>query len=332
MKKLSSFFDKYFIVVYIILIIGCSTGETGTNSDITIPVLTTSDVVSITQISAVSGGDISSEGGANVNSRGICWSASPVPTIYDNKTIEGAGPGSFTSSITGLIANTTYYVRAYATNNAGTGYGETKSFSTLEKIPETVTDIDGNVYHTIKIGEQIWMVENLKTTKYRNGDEISHVSGNSQWSQLTKGAYCFYNNNSNTPGEYGKLYNWYAAKDNRNIAPEGWRIPTDADFTQLINFLGGQETAGGNMKEKNSSHWSAPNTGATNESGFTALPGGLRHEDGSFNFLKQHASFWSTTASNTYDAFIRDLYFESAAITRHEFSKKSGFSIRCIKE
>ena len=153
----------------------------------------------------------------------------------------------------------------------------------------TVTNIDGNVYKTVKIGKQWWMAENLKTTRYRNGEEIINITDPIQWGALVIGAYCWYNNDISNKGPYGALYNWNAVMDDRNLAPVGWHIPTDEEWTTLSTTLGGESVAGGKLKEAGFSHWNAPNTGATNESGFTVLPNGYCY--GPFFNLEQGASF-----------------------------------------
>ena len=158
----------------------------------------------------------------------------------------------------------------------------------------TVTDIDGNVYHTVKIGAQTWMVENLRTTRYNDGTAIPLVTGNTAWGSLTTPGYCWYNNDQATYGStYGALYNWYAVNRGK-LCPTGWHVATDAEWTQLTDYLGGVWVAGGKMKEAGLSHWESPNEGATNSSGFTALPGGHRISAGSFYLLALHALFWSS--------------------------------------
>src|ERR1035437_5986068 len=160
----------------------------------------------------------------------------------------------------------------------------------------TITDNDNNVYRTITIGSQTWMAENLKTTKYRNGDQISNVLSNTDWPVQTSGAYCWYNNDSEScKALYGALYNWYSVNDSRNIAPLGWHIPTSDEFTTLMNYLGGDSIAGGKIKETGITHWQTPNTRATNESGFTAMPAGYRYlGDGRFEGLDQGSNFWTS--------------------------------------
>eukprot|EP00825_Cyclidium_porcatum_P010076 TRINITY_DN15162_c0_g1_i1.p1 TRINITY_DN15162_c0_g1~~TRINITY_DN15162_c0_g1_i1.p1 ORF type:complete len:564 (+),score=55.59 TRINITY_DN15162_c0_g1_i1:400-2091(+) len=241
-----------------------------------LPVITTTIVSSITNTTATSGGNISSDGGDNVTARGVCWSTSPIPTIaLSTKTTNGADTGSFTSNITGLIPGTTYYVRAYATNSVGTAYGSEVSFTTTTAPVTTVTDYDGNVYDTIHIGTQIWMKQNLKTTHYKNGTAITYPgANNTAWQNNTNGAYAWYNNNEATyKNTYGALYNWYAVNTGM-LCPTGWHVPTDAEWTTLTTYLGGEFIAG--TKLKATTLWESPHTIATNETGFTAFPCTLR--------------------------------------------------------
>lgn len=210
---------------------------------------------------------------------------------------------------------------------------------TQEKSTELIVmDIDSNVYHTITIGKQVWMVENLKTTKYRNGDNIPNVLVDTIWSKLKTGAYCNFGNNSDNAKTYGRLYNWYAINDNRKIAPDGWHIPTDAEWTELINYSGGKNIAGGKLKETDTEHWKSPNTGATNVTGFTALPGGARFGDGKFsdflgNTFGRYAYFWSSTESKTFTtAWYCVLSHDQSNVYKAVLYRQSGFSVRCLKD
>jgi len=196
--------------------------------------------------------------------------------------------------------------------------------------PTTLTDIDGNVYKTIRIGNQLWMSENLKVTRYRNGDEIPNIIDPVEWGYFTEGAYCWYNNDISNRGTYGALYNWNAVMDKRNLAPSGWHIPSDAEWTILSTFLGGDSIAGGKMKESGFSHWRSPNTGATNESGFTALPHGYCY--GPFFNLGQGSGFWSTTGYSDTHAWGRAPFYNSSDINRSWFYKFYGFGVRCISD
>jgi len=262
-----------------------------------------------------------------VTDRGVCWSTNPTPTITDSKTNDGAGAGSFMSSITGLIEGTHYYVRAYAMNSVGTSYGNEVVFST-----SALTDIDGNAYQTVTIGTQVWMADNLKVTHYRNGDAIPNVIDGGEWYGLSTGAYCEYNNDANNVVTYGRLYNWFAVTDSRNIAPTGWHMPTEAEWQTLVDYLGGDAVAGGKMKETGTIHWLAPNTGATNESGFSGLAGGYRFNSGTFYYMGNHAVFWSFTEYNNSDAWVLDLDGLYSEVGHYYYSKLYGFSVRCVKD
>ncbi|UCD17438.1 MAG: fibrobacter succinogenes major paralogous domain-containing protein [Candidatus Zixiibacteriota bacterium] len=315
-----------------------------------VPTVTTAAVSDVTQTSAQCGGTVTSDGGATITECGVCWSTNPTPTLADNKTVDAINAGSFISSITGLTASTLYYVKAYATNSAGTGFGEVFAFFT----GTTVTDIDGNEYQIVAIGAQVWMAENLKVTHYRNGDPVTYtpdvVDPTSPASY-----YCNYSDNEINVATYGRLYNWHAVNDSRNIAPEGWHVPTDAEWKQLEMYLGmSQEEAdgtgwrgtdeGGKMKEAGETHWAAPNTGATDEKDFTALPGGLQGWeifDPTILILRKYEEigaatwFWSSTENpgDNQTSWYRHLHKDHAEVYRgSDGNKWSGLSIRCVKD
>ncbi len=196
-----------------------------------------------------------------------------------------------------------------------------------------MTDQQGNVYKTIVIGTQEWMAENLKSTIYRNGDPIANITNATQWTGLTTGAWCHYNNSSSNECPYGKLYNWYAVVDPRNVCPTGWHVPTDAEWITLANFLGGEAVAGGKMKSTGTQYWLSPNTSATNESGFSGLPGGGRYNDsGNFYTVGTNGSWWSSTESSTTNAWYRYLGYTNGTAYRSTNSKQSGFSVRCLRD
>ena len=208
---------------------------------------------------------------------------------------------------------------------------------------ETCKDIDGNVYRTVKIGNQIWMAENLKVTHYSNGDAIPEVAGNTEWADLTSGAYCHSPLVQEYFEIYGLLYNWYAVSDSRNIAPEGWHVPTDQEWKELEMYLGMSESVaelsgmrgtdeGGKLKEIGTDNWKYPNTGATNESGFTALGGGGRDFSGYFFGLGEDEDWWSGTEVNSTTAWTRGLDFDRSDTDRWMDVKQCGFSVRCIKD
>jgi len=285
-----------------------------------IPTVTTTAISSILNTTATSGGIVSSDGGASVNFRGVCWSTTTNPTVsLTTKTVDGSGTGEFTSSITGLTANTTYYVRAYATNSVGTSYGAQQTFTTL-------------LLPNVTIGTQVWTTQNLSVARYRNGDIIPQVTDPTQWIALTTGAWCWYNNDSATyAATYGRLYNWYAVNDPRGLAPQGWHVPSDGEWSILRNTLGGISVAGGAMKS--TSGWNLPNIGATNSSGFTGLPGGYR-VDGLFYGIGLQGYWWSSTENPTFTAgaWNRSLYFDDSIQFRDAFFKREGFSVRCVKD
>lgn len=319
------------MVLMLALVVGCGDDNVTDPESATAPAVTTAAVTAIRQTTAQCGGNVTSDGGAAVTARGVCWSTSPTPTVADHKTTDGTGTGSFTGAITGLTAGTDFYVRAYATNSAGTGYGNAQPFTT-ESSSGTVTDIDGNVYQTVTIGAQVWMAENLKVTHYRNGDPIPHVTDVSIWGGLSTGAYCEYDNNPANVTTYGRLYNWYAVDDSRNIAPEGWHVPTDEEWQTLVDYLGGRWVAGGKLKEAGTTHWISPNAGATNESGFSALPGGLSHLDGNFDSMGLSAVFWSSTVFSSNDAWYRYLNSGFSHVDRGNTGERSGSSVRCVRD
>ncbi|MBK8504692.1 MAG: fibrobacter succinogenes major paralogous domain-containing protein [Saprospiraceae bacterium] len=193
-------------------------------------------------------------------------------------------------------------------------------------------DVDSYTYQTDTIGSQIWMKENLKTAKFRNGDPIPEVDSGSSWAALTTGAFCWYENDGDSEYAYGKLYNWYAVNDSRKLCPVGWHIPTEADWNALITFLGGVNLAGGKMKETGLQLWDDPNTGATNESGFSGLAGGLRNFSGNFVFMGGSGSWWGTPAGNFGDAYTQSLNTNTTSAVNYYEDRRSGASVRCIKD
>lgn len=309
-----------------------------------LPTLTTTAITNIKNTTATSGGEITNEGFSAVTARGVCWSKNHNPTIEDSKTIDGAGTGSFTSNITGLISGETYYVRAYATNNNGTAYGNELSFTTAIK------DIDGNVYTTVTIGTQTWIVENLKTTKYRNGEEIgTTIPSNFDISAETEPKYQWaYNGDENNVPNFGRLYTWYAVTDARNIAPEGWHVASDEEWTILENYLiaNGFNYDGTTTDNKiakalaATTDWnSSTNIGAigndltkNNTSGITALPGGFRYYFGLFEGLQNIGYWWSSTTYDTGNALRRRLIYDNNNLDVSYSTKTYGFSVRCVRD
>ncbi len=194
-----------------------------------------------------------------------------------------------------------------------------------------VTDIDGTVYSSIVINGQEWMQQNLAVTKYRNGDPIPTGLSDATWQSTTSGAYAIYNNDAASNTTYGKLYNWYAVNDSRGLCPTGWHVPSHAEWTTLETSLGGSSVAGGKMKS--TTGWNAPNTAATNESGFTGLPGGYRYNDGTYNLIGYYGGWWSSTESNSVNAWYRNMgYYDSYVGRGYDLSKRFGFSVRCVRD
>jgi uncharacterized protein (TIGR02145 family) len=200
-----------------------------------------------------------------------------------------------------------------------------------EELP-IVKDIDGNEYHYITVGSQVWMTENLRTTRYRNGDSIKLVRTKPEWAKLISGALCYYNNESNNIKIYGILYNWYALSDSRNVAPSGWRVATTDDWNTLINYLGGPDVAGGKLKEAGSSHWIDENSGASNSVNFCALPAGLRDNQGNFTQQGEITEWWIPEEYGTGFAFFSQIGNGITIQLPGVGQKTCGLSIRCVKE
>jgi uncharacterized protein (TIGR02145 family) len=244
------------------------------------------------------------------------------------------------ANLTRLQPKTTYHYRTSAANTDGPVYGTDMTFTTTDIKPVdivfnpdltygSVSDNDGNVYKTIQIGAQTWMAENLRTTTLNDNTSIPLRTIYSTWTVLSTPAYCWYNNDSVA---YGIMYNWYAVKTGK-LCPAGWHVPADSEWTTLATTLGGDSVAGKKMKETGSIHWLTPNSGATNESGFTALPGGYRNAGtGVFSDLKKLGYFWSATEYNAIDAIYLLLSYNSGHSESGSSNKNTGLSVRCLKD
>lgn len=329
--------SAYFVRAYAVNSIGTGYGNelSFTTGAVVLPTVSTTAITNITTNSAVSGGSITADGGSSITTRGIVWSTSQNPTIaLTTKTTDGTALGSFISNMITLVQNTTYYVKAYATNSAGTAYGNQVEFKT------TV-----DVYKNVQIGNQVWMTENLDVLKYSDGTLIPQVTDPKVWAALTTGAWCYNSNFSAT--DYGKLYNWYAVAGiydaasladpllRKKLAPTGWHVPSDAEWTTLTDFLGGYAVAGGKMKET-TTRWNYPNTGATNTSGFTGRPGGSWNSDGTIDSINMLGNWWSSSdgsTSSTVTAWHRTLYYDTGGFYSYNYRKwTTGFSVRCLKD
>ena len=411
------------------------------------PTLSTLAVTEIAETSAKSGGNISDDGGGEISARGVVWNKEVNPTLENHSgiTVDGTGSGVFQSNITGLSAGTTYFVRAYATNSAGTAYGNDVMFETFQyfytltlnadpqhagivtgageyqegeeisinAIPnetwkfvewtgdvsfvddpdsetatvtmpsvnviltanfqeesdiiygDGVTDIDGNDYITVVIGNQEWMAENLRVTKYNNGAAILTGLNDEEWEHTTEGAYVIYPHSSidglysdaEVISAYGILYNWHAVSSGK-LCPAGWSVATDGDWTQLMDYIalqgypndpdnpGGAGNALKSCRQINSPEgsdcdtdehprWNADNTHhGLDAFGFSALPGGRRHwgADGYFWGIGQVAQWWSATEHSSNYGWARRIYSYNGIVHRNTFCGTGGFSVRCIKD
>jgi len=351
------------------------------------PLVSTTEVTDIQSTTAKSGGNITDDGGAALMSRGVIWSTSANLTINDNEgriAFDGASTcnmvsitdpvevdaGSFIRNITGLVPETKYYVRAFATNRHGTGYGNTLAFTTLEENTGTgvVTDIDDNVYGTVIIGDQEWMTENLRVTRYNNGGNVTTGLNDEDWANTTEGAYTIFDHKyEDADGidspeamveAYGKLYNWYAVVDDRGLCPEGWSVPSIDDWNQLVNTIASQgytnewnnpnSTAnalkscrqvgsplGGDCDTSEHPRWNmlpdwADEGYGFNEFGFSALPGGL-YTSGSFYGLGRNGSWCSLTEQTSFYACVWQITSTSGNVQLFELYKSSGLSVRCVR-
>ncbi len=320
------------------------------------PTVTTSNVSNVTATSAVCGGNVTDAGSAPVTSRGVCWSILQNPTILDNHTLNNSGTGNFTSSITGLITDTMYYLRAYATNAVGTAYGVQVSFTpNIDGQPcpgtSTVTDVDNNVYNTVIIGQQCWMKENLRTTRYANGTSIP--LGSTTASNTT--AYRYYpDNNYSNVYTYGYLYNWMAVMGNsssssinpsgvQGICPTGWHVPSHAEWTQLKNYVRSQsQYVCGNTKIAKAlaatTGWNTStdtcavgnNQGSNNATGFSALPAG--HYWSGLYLYGDEANFWSSTENGSSFTYGFHVISDSPNAFFALAPFLVGYSVRCLRD
>ncbi len=270
---------------------------------------------------ATSGGNITNDGGKPVLAKGIVWGTSPSPTLASNFINAGTGITKYTSNISGLIANTTYYIRAYATTIVGTAYGNEIIINTSVAIPPSAI-----------ICDKVWMQKNMDISTYRNGDPIQHVTDSATWGNLTTGAWCWYNNDSASyAATYGKLYNWYAVTDPRGFAPLGWHVPEINELLSIFNCVGGSSAAKSDaVREEGTTHWTT-NPGANNSTGFTALPSGSLY--GKFNGIGVQGRWWSATPT-TYEGIIYPYTVEIdlGNVFYLNFNANNGFSVRCIRD
>jgi uncharacterized protein (TIGR02145 family) len=317
---------KSFLIIS--LFSGCNKAEFATT-----PIISTAAVIKITGVSMTSGGNITSDGGAKVTSRGIYWSTNPNQTTDDNKTSDGAGTGNFTSNMSGLNGSTTYFVRAYATNSIGTAYGNQLSFTTQ------ISDIDGNGYHSISLGTQEWMVENLRVTHFNDGSGIELITSDLEWKTSTKPSYCWYYNIVPEEGDNGALYNFYTVNTGK-LCPTGWHVPSDREWKTFEMFLGMSQAEsdminwrgeGISTLLKAAVGWYVLN-GIQDMYGYKALPAGNRQGiTGGFEDFNNGASWWSSTRYDDTNAWSRGIASDETTIYRGNLIDQNGFSVRCIK-
>ncbi len=244
----------------------------------------------------------------------------------------------FLFTLSGFVQAQTMYIHKNGGEVVSVPLNNIEKITFTGEGTNTISDIDGNVYNIVQIGSQLWMADNLKTTKYHDGSSIPLQTNDASWTASghnNSPAYCWYGNNISNKNPYGALYNFYALDPETNggkhVCPAGWRVPTDEDWTKLTNHLGGLSVAGGKMKATGTEYWQAPNSGATNESGFNGLPGGSR-SNADFIEMGKLGRWWSSTVRDDNSIWFRQLSNGSTSVLRHNLSKYQGFSIRCIKE
>jgi len=313
-------------IVFLMLIfmsLGCKKNDSKTN-------ITISSISDITATEATIIGELVVNNSVLVISKGICWSKFPKPVYADSKISNGTDPGSFTGIITGLTSSTKYYVRAYVITKIDTFYSNDLSFTT-EEMFKTITDTrDGQTYKTVKIGKQTWFAENL-----RYSGNLPEVKSDEEWKLQDKPAWCYWENKMNMNNLdtiiYGKLYNWYAVNES-NVCPVGWHVPSDDEWNTLSNHLGGDSIAGQKMKNKIEGWIRSDDLLGRNESGFSAVGGGSRSAYGTFSWIIYFGYYWSSTEKNANYAWIRYLFYNRKSIDRVDVEKRTGLSIRCIKD
>jgi uncharacterized protein (TIGR02145 family) len=347
----------YFVCAYATSSVGTAYGKIIGFSTGKMPKVTTNSTFSkITTASLVCGGVVGSDGGETVLSRGVCWSTNPSPTINDNKTNDGMYVGSFTSTVVGLIGNTNYYIRAYATTVSGVAYGEERTVKTWDPL-QTIVDIDGNIYHSVQVGTQLWLVENLNTTKYQNGDLIPTTSpATLDISSRSTPKYQWpYNGNELNSKTYGRLYTYYVATDPRNVAPAGWHVATKAEWVALETYLksvGYKDSGNGNNGDNANNSitkglaattsWTnnimtntiGCNLSLNNSTGFNALPGGSRLATGGFYGFLSEGHWWgiSDNTSTEISEIILTNHSNYLFNLTAAYALDYGFSIRCVKD
>lgn len=298
-----------------------------------LPEVETVEVKDISATRAIGTIKIIDNGGIDLTGSGVCVGKTNNPTTTDQVFYGNSSNGTYSVELNELEPNTTYYARAFATNNEGTAYGNSIKFETpQQKIEygENVKDIDGNEYKTVIIGTQTWMVENLKVTKYNDGTPIETTTIDVEWSKLSDGGYCWYNNDeSKNKNPYGAIYNWYAVNTGK-LCPKGWHVPNNEEWEVLLNYLGNY-IAGEKLKITGTEYWEKGSY-ANNETGFSGVGAGSRNFFGTYDGLGKYCSFWSSTVTTDSNAYYWNLSDNHAGLTFATFNKATGYSVRCIKD
>ena len=346
----------YYIRAYAVNQMGSAYGKemvVQTDRTFTVPLVETLGVHTITEYSAIAGGMVRDDGGSEITSYGICWDTEQNPTIEGMHKEFSEGTSPFFSSIKNLELRTIYYVKAFAINSTGLAYGDEVMFRTNDT---PVTDIDGNVYPTVVIGEQTWMARNLEVTRYANGTLVPFTPEDEWWDSLrvNEKGFCYFNNLSSNGNTLGALYSWNAAVNGQDsldpelfpiqgVCPDGWHLPSDGDWKELEVALGMTALAadstgwrgniGGLLKSTGINSWLIPNTGATNETRFSALAAGDRFPKGDYSNLHFSTFYWTSSNYNQDNAWARALgYYVTTMYRGHQDSKEFGFSVRCVRD
>jgi uncharacterized protein (TIGR02145 family) len=345
--KLKNIIVKIFVAFLLLTIYAssCEKDKSDQEPDILTPIVVTNLPKYEDGRTAVIFGTVTDSGCCKVISRGFCWGNTMDPELSDHNTSCGFGTGEFNDTLTNLNYDAIYYIRAFAINDEGISYGNNEVIITQQfNIPckngiTSVTDIDGNVYETVLIGEQCWMKENLKTTRYSNGEEIMR-SGSVQKTGLNKllGSYSFYENKAEWEEYYGYLYNWHAVTNTNGLCPKGWHIPSQDEWNELTGVLGDSIMLGRHLKStrtepENHPRWNAPNTDVSNKTGFSGLPGGYIKPPDSYNEIGERGFWWSSTENNDEQAWMRILSHNNNIFYNSEEGYKHFlFSVRCLKD
>jgi uncharacterized protein (TIGR02145 family) len=319
----------YGVILFVLICVVFITCKKDNNT--TLSTVKTFPAFFISSTAATLGLSVESDGGSHIIDCGLYISISEDPETSGQRILFGSDTGFFAGQITGLLPDVSYYVKAFAKNEKGESLGNL----VIAVTPGTIKDFDNNVYNTVKIDNQLWMAENLKTTSYMNGDPIGtttpatlDITGEStpryQWA---------YDGNESNAAVYGRLYTGYVINDSRGICPTGWHVPTEAEVTILTGSLGGNDIAGGNLKESGTEHWDSPNTDGINISCFSALPGGGRYGIGNFSDipLGQFGWWWTSTSDNP-SQISWILRYDNGVVGIRSSGLSEGFSVRCIKD